>query len=178
MTWSIKVRYKMITEQNNVCIELASKEHQTVLKNLHQFYLHDLSEYTINLNTTPDGLFDNNDVDFYYEKENLYPYLIIVGDEIIGFIFFNLPPNAPDGYHYYISDLFILKKHRHKGYARQAVEHLLDLRQGKYALLELSKNSPAIEFWHRFFEMNQLRYSEVEMIVDEETCLFQGFEII
>ncbi len=159
-------------------LTIAKEEDKDLLKNFHQYYLHDLSEYTSNLKLKADGSFDNDDITYYYKSDNLFPYLIKNDEEVVGFILFNLPPNAPEGYNYYISDLFILKSHRKKGYAGQAIEKLFDLRQGRYALLELNKNRDAIGFWHYFFDKFALNYSEVEMTIDNELCLFQGFDII
>ena len=57
------------------------------IKNIHQNYLHDLSEFNDTLQPNSMGLFDNSFIDSYYHEDNLIPLKITLDNNIIGFVF-------------------------------------------------------------------------------------------
>lgn len=69
-----------------VTIEEAQVKDKEKIKNLFQFYLHDLSEFAETLNVNSQGKFENNDVDTFFGMENAISMTIKIKDEVIGFI--------------------------------------------------------------------------------------------
>lgn len=156
-----------------VQIKAADIKDKEKLKNYFQFYLHDLSEFAETLNVNSLGRFENDDVDIFFQKENLIPMTINIEDEIIGFIFLNKGRTVD----YVINDIFILRKYRNKGLGKAVINKLFKLYPGKYGLIELIKNRPAIEFWHSVFHGNNIEYLEDEAIYDGEACITQKFTV-
>jgi len=142
-----------------------------------QLYLHDLSEYTVNLDVNTEGVFENNDIDLFYEKDALMPLVIEHGGGIVGFILLNTPPYAPQGYDYYINDFFILRKFRGKGIGKLAANELFQAYSGKFAMVQLAQNSTAVNFWKKVLAENGFEYEEKEIEQDGEPCIFQGFMV-
>jgi len=152
----------------------ACDSEKNALKNMFQLYLHDLSAYTTNLNINADGIFENNDIDTYYEKDTLIPMVIQHNNMISGFILLNTPPYASQGYNYYINDFFVLRKFRGKGVGNTAAEELFRAYPGKYAMVQLIKNDVAINFWKRVLNENGFEFEEKEVIIDGDACIFHG----
>ncbi len=161
--------------ESTIEIAEADVKDKEKLKNLFQFYLHDLSEYTDALNVNSQGKFDNNDVDTFFDEANLIPMTIKIREEIIGFIFLN--HSMGKVVDYIINDIFILRKYRNRGIGKVVIDKLFKLYSGNYGLLELIKNKPAIKFWHSVFNDKNLKYEESEIVSDGEDCLMQKFTI-
>lgn len=157
--------------ESNVELTKADANDREKLKNLFQFYLHDLSEYTDALSVNSQGEFDNNDVDLFFDEANLIPLAIKIEKEVIGFIFLNCSKGSVVDY--IINDLFILRKYRKRGIGKVVIDKLFDLYPGKYGLLELINNKPAIKFWHAVFQDKNIEYEEREVVSDGEVCLMQ-----
>lgn len=164
---------------NTLHIELitASDIDKNALKNMHQLYLHDLSEYTDSLDINADGIFETDDIDTYYEMDSLFPILIECNKNIVGFVLLNTPPYAPKGYDYYINDFFILRKFRGQGIGKATAKKLFQTYSGKFAMVQLARNHTAINFWKRVLNENTIEYEEKEKIEDGEPCIFQGFQV-
>ena len=172
-------KIRMIKEKempdHNIDITKADVKDKEKLKKLFQFYLHDLSEYTEALDVNAKGEFDNNDVDAFFDETNLIPMAIKLKEEIIGFIFLN--NSSGNTVDYIINDIFILRKYRNRGIGKEVVNKLFKVYPGKYGLLELAKNKPAVKFWHSVFKDKNLEYQENEIKSDGEDCLMQKFTI-
>lgn len=161
--------------ESKVEIREAEVKDKEVLKKLFQFYLHDLSEYTDALNINSQGEFDNDDVDTFFDETNLNPMTIKIKEEIIGFIFLN--HSMGKAVDYIINDIFILRKYRNRGLGKIVTDKLFRLYPGKYGLIELIKNKPAIRFWHSVFNDKNLKFEESEIVSDGEDCLMQKFTV-
>lgn len=160
--------------EGNIEIAEAEFKDKEKLKNLFQFYLHDLSEYSDALNVNSQCKFDDSDVDVFFDETNLIPMTIKIKEAIIGFIFLNHSMGTVD---YVINDIFILRKYRNRGLGKIVIDKLFKLYPGKYGLLELIRNKPAITFWHSVFNDKNLEYEESEIVSDGEDCLMQKFTI-
>jgi len=163
--------------QENIKLIKAQDSHKAALKNMFQLYLHDLSEYTMNLDVNADGIFESNDVDTFYEQDALIPMMIEHNETIIGFVLLNMPPYAPLGYDYWINDFFILRKFRGQGLGKLVASELFSEYKGKFAMVQLKKNNVAINFWKKVLVENGLKYEEKEVVDEGEECMFQGFEV-
>lgn len=167
----------MVYDELNIKIFEASIEEKEILKNLLALYLHDLSEFTADLNIDSQGFFEYDALEQYYEYESLTPLLYKINNEYSGFILLNNPPYAPKDVDYYINEFFILKKFRRKGLAKKVIKKLFDLYPGRYLVLQMLANRPAINFWHKVYIENNIEYSEDTRDLDGEECLYQKFEV-
>ncbi|MBU8567943.1 GNAT family N-acetyltransferase [Virgibacillus pantothenticus] len=157
----------------SVEIKEANSEDKNSVENLFQFYLHDLSEYTDNLNIAKNGNFDTSDVELFFTKDNLLPLKIVLEDEIIGFIFLIKGKTV----NYVINDMFILRKFRNRGLGKIVVKKVFTQYKGTYAVMQLINNKSAVTFWHSLYNDIQLEYEESQMVSSGETCLLQKFTV-
>ena len=164
-------------EIKDISIFEASIEEKELLRNFLALYLHDLSEYTERLDINRQGFFDYRDLNKYYYRNFLIPLLYKVNQRYAGFILLDQKPYAPKNVDNFINEFFILKKYRRKGIAKMVIKDLFELYPGKYLVLQLSANLPAINFWHRVYEDNGLQYTEIIEELDGEECLSQEFII-
>ena len=153
----------------NIKLERSIDNDKGFIKNIHQYYLHDLSEYNNSLQLNSTGLFDNSFVDSYYCEDNQIPLKITLENNIIGFIFCSISPGPK--VEYIIQDAFILRGYRNRGLCKLALKQLFNLYPGKYGLVILMKNEPAKLFWKHCLEHLGISYTSDEVFVDENLCL-------
>lgn len=157
--------------------EASSVDEKEILRNLLALYLHDLSEFTADLDINERGFFEYEGLNMYYQKETLSPLLYKVDGEYAGFILFNEPPYAPEDVDYNINEFFLLRKYRGKGIAQEVTKELFRQYPGRYMILQLVANTPAIKFWHKVYRNSNLEYTETEKIYDGLDCILQKVEI-
>ena len=161
----------------SIKIEKVDYENKQVLKNIYQYYLHDLSAYN-DEDIDGEGLYDVNFLDLFWEKEGLSAFFIEINEQILGFILLQSGKYAPpSGEDYYVSEFFILKKYRRKGVGRKAVETLFGMFSGNYLLAQMPNNNPAIKFWKSIYLQLTLDYKENLEDSREGKLLFQRFEV-
>jgi predicted acetyltransferase len=158
-------------------LEQATLEAKTRLENLMSLYLHDLSEFTEDLKVSEDGKFHYEGFELYFTSEDLKPFFITYKGEVAGFILLNSGRYVPADIDYIIHEFFLLKGYRRKGIGTAAIRNLMGLYKGKYRLLEIVSNRKAVAFWTRFYEVHQIKYSEVKEIHDGIECVVQSFEV-
>lgn len=165
--------------ENDITIIIfqASNEEKELLKNFLALYLHDLSEFTEDLDIDDKGFFEYDSLDMYYDHKSLIPLLYKVNNTYAGFILLNKPPYTPEGVDYNINEFFILKKFRGKSIARKVIKELFRLFPGKYIVVQLRDNIPAINFWYKVYKENNLKYKENEINLSNEDCISQQFMI-
>lgn len=151
----------MDPQNNEMEVELSilQQKDRHILANLYPLYLHDLSEY-LEMDVDGEGKFDCSPVDLFWKEKNLYPLLIRANHQIAGFILVSGPPYVKPGCDYCIQEFFILKKYRRKGIGMRAANKAFSLFQGKYCLLVISKNEPALHFWRNLHRSNRIAYEE------------------
>lgn len=148
-----------------------------ILQNFYSLYLHDLSKFTTNLDIGPEGAFEFDELDMFWKTDGLTPYFIKMNDEIIGFLLLLERPFLSKENDFGINDLFILNKFKGKGYGQQAVAKLFQMKRGKYFVMELVENTPAVSFWKKVFKELSIEYEEKTELVDDESCFIQTFKV-
>ena len=157
-------------------LKKAEEADKKMLTNLHQLYLHDLSAYIRSLNVNREGVFETDDIDTFYQVDALIPLVIEYEGKTAGFILLNTPPYAKGDY--YINDFFILRKYRGLGIGKLTVKVLFETYKGKYSMMELGTNLPAISFWKKVLTENGIKYEEQEVMDGEDACLVQVFDVL
>lgn len=160
-----------------VTLQKGLEADKTILRNLYSLYLHDLSSCATNIDIGEDGFFHFDDLDMFWRVEGISPYLIKLDDNIIGFLLLLERPFLKKEIDFGINDLFILNKYKGKGLGRQAVNELLQEKRGKYFVVELVENKPAVSFWKKLFTEGNIGFEERAELIDEEPCLIQTFTI-
>jgi len=150
--------YKM--SSNEIKLERVTIESKAKLENLMSIYLHDLSEFADDLKINKDGKFEYDGLEMYFKSEDLTPYFITFQGEVAGFVLFNTGRYAPRDIDYVVHELFLLKGFRNKGIGNSAIRILLDTYKGKYRIVQISSNKPAVNFWTKFYANQGIKYIE------------------
>lgn len=148
-----------------------------ILQNLYSLYLHDLSEFTDSLEVSSNGAFEFDSFDLVWEREGLSPYLLRRDETIVGFLLLLERPFLEKDYDYSVNDIFMLKKYRRKGFTISVLKQLFEQKKGKYYVLELVTNKPAVLFWRNIFSKLDIVFDEKKQTVDEDDCLIQSFQV-
>lgn len=142
----------------------AKPEDRTFIKNIYPFYLHDLSEFTEDIQPGADGTFDVDYVDTYFDEPDHTCLNITLDGRIIGFILLSKFENAKVDY--VIQEAFVLRGFRGKGFGKIIFAKLLELYTGKFALYVLDRNEPAKHFWQRSLVHLGLSFEQEEITED------------
>ena len=166
----------MCLEKNIILIKIG-KEKESILRNLINLYLHDLSEFADDLKTDQEGKFEYDGINYYFIEEELIPFLIYCNDEIAGFILLNTGKYVPGDAQFSIHEIFILKSFRGKGVATIAIKEIFEIYKGKYKVEQLQDNKLAINFWNAFYSKQNIAYKEEIEVIDGFNCCSQIFTI-
>ncbi|XEC95563.1 GNAT family N-acetyltransferase [Paenibacillus tarimensis] len=142
-------------------------EEKTVLHNLIQFYRYDSSEYDGHA-LTNHGLYLYKYLDHQWTDEYRRPLFVKVDGELAGFALVSL--GVPKEFvkvsaaaeTNVISDFFVMRKFRNKGYGKQAAFAIFDQFPGTWEVRQTLANVPAKRFWNKVIhEYTNGLYSEV-----------------
>ncbi|QUG41660.1 GNAT family N-acetyltransferase [Psychrobacillus sp. INOP01] len=150
---------------------------KSILRNFYSLYLHELSNFTTNLDVGEDGAFHYEELDKFWDIDGLSPYFIKLDDEIIGFLLLLERPFLKKSYDYGINDFFILNKYKGKGLAVQAVGKIFEEKPGQYFVLQVVENKRAVAFWKKVYNELNIETDERQDLIDDELCLIQTFKI-
>ncbi|MDR0139480.1 GNAT family N-acetyltransferase [Metabacillus idriensis] len=160
----------------SVTLKEVLETEKSILRNLYSLYLHDLSKFTSMIDNGADGLFEYEGLEKFWEVDGLSPYFIKLDDSIIGFILLLERPFLKKENDIGVNDIFILNKYKGKGMGRQAIEKVFQEKKGKYFVIELIENRPAVSFWKKLYNELNIQYEERQDIIDDELCLIQTFK--
>lgn len=129
-------------------VSLVPAEKYEYVKNLFQYYIYDMSEYT-GWSPYENGTFEVSDLvtglSDYWHKPNHYPYLIMVGDQVAGFSLVRRYPGSDD--YFDMGQFFVLRKFKRKGVGEQAFKQTVARHSGKWVTRVLPNNLGAKKFW-------------------------------
>ncbi|MFE8699962.1 GNAT family N-acetyltransferase [Cytobacillus sp. FJAT-54145] len=161
----------------SLTLQKALPEDKTILENLYSLYLHDLSLYSNSIEVSANGSFIYDDMSMIWNEEGVVPYFIQSGEKLAGFLLLLERPFLKKTSDYSINDIFILNTYRGKGLGQEVLKTLFDQKKGKYFVVELERNKPAVIFWKKVYERLGISYEERKELVDDEPCLIQTFEV-
>ena len=148
-----------------------------ILRNFYSLYLHELSNFTQNLDVGEDGAFHYEELDKFWDVDGLTPYFIKLEDEIIGFILLLERPFLKKNNDYGINDFFILNKYKGKGVAMQAARKIFEEKPGHYFVIQVVENKRAVAFWQKVYKRLNIETHERQELIDNEQCLIQTFKV-
>jgi predicted acetyltransferase len=135
-------------------LEITEAKHaeKAAIENLFPLYLHDLSEFS-DVDVDEQGRFlQEGTLDPWWEKDNLFPFLIRVNHQIAGFALVATPPYVSKGRDYRLNEFFILRRYRQRGVGSAAATAVFDRLPGAWEVGWLPTNLPAAAFWGKAIE--------------------------
>ncbi|SES18872.1 Predicted acetyltransferase [Psychrobacillus sp. OK032] len=118
-----------------------------ILRNLYSLYLHDLSKFTPNIDIGVDVFFHYEDLELFCKTEGLSPHFIKNDNIIIVFLLLLERPLLKKANDFSVNDIFILNKYNDQGLGSKVLGKLFEEKHGKYFVIELVENLPAVSFW-------------------------------
>ncbi len=133
----------------NIKIIPALREHEQVLANLIELYAHDFSEF-VDLKLGADGRFGYESLPLYWQEPDRYPFLIMVDNELAGFLFVRRGSQISDDRDVWdMTEFFVARGFRRLGIGTQAAHTVWRKFPGKWQVRVINRNQPAKEFWER-----------------------------
>ncbi|MDR4985669.1 GNAT family N-acetyltransferase [Bacillus cereus] len=160
-----------------VALQKVQESEKEILRNLYALYLHDLSKFTTNITIGANGFFEYEDLHMFWEVDGITPYFIKADNSIIGFLLLLERPFLKKENDFGINDIFILNQYKGKGIGKKVIGNLLEEKRGRYFVIELIKNIPAISFWKKVYSEMKIEFDEQKQLIDDEECLVQTFKI-
>lgn len=135
-------------DDERVTIQPAKPSDATLIANLLELYVHDLSE-VFSIEPGPDGRFGYPKLPLYWsEPEKRFPFLIRRADQTIGFAFVTRgSPASDDPEVWDIAEFFVLRAHRRSGCGRRAAALLFERFKGRWIVRVSEGNRDALPFW-------------------------------
>jgi len=134
--------------KHNVTLELATERDATLLANLLELYIHDLSEvFPVELGV--DGRFGYGSLSLYWSTPDThFAFLIRLNSRIAGFALVTRgSPATVDSQDLDLAEFFVLRSHRRSGIGRIAAFLLFDHLPGHWIVRVSEANSAAVPFW-------------------------------
>lgn len=156
----------------NISLHLALESEKNIIQNLACFYTYDMSRYCGFLpgwETPHDGRFTCFDLSRYWSEPNRYPFLIKVDNELAGFALVHKIGSSND-VDWTIGEFFIIAKFQGKGVGRTAAHKLFKQFPGKWEVMQIPQNTPAIAFWEKVIgEFSGGDLTKSQKILEEPT---------
>ncbi len=123
----------------------------TLLANLLELYIHDLSGVFPDLTLGPDGRFGYSRLPLYWsEAERRFAFIIRSGGETAGFVLATRgSPVADDPEVHDVAEFFVLRRHRRAGVGRLAASLLWGRLAGRWTVRVTEANAGGVAFWSR-----------------------------
>lgn len=142
--------HDMTAEPKEVALDVATRADSSVLSNLLELYIHDLSEvFPVELGA--DGRFGYPRLELYWsEPQRRFPFLVRCDGRVGGFVLVTRGspvtdnPNVLD-----VAEFFVLRRYRRSGVGRRAAMLLWQRHPGAWIVRVSEGNRPAVPFWTR-----------------------------
>jgi predicted acetyltransferase len=131
-----------------VALSVATARDASVLSNLLELYVHDLSE-AFALELGADGRFGYAKLPLYWsEPERRFPFLIRYGTRLAGFALVTRgSPASEDPEDFDVAEFFIVRRHRRSGVGRRAAFLLWNRFAGRWIVRVSEGNHGGLRFW-------------------------------
>jgi predicted acetyltransferase len=140
-----------MTDAALVSLVPASSADATLLSNLLELYIHDLSAMFPNIALGSDGRFGYPRLPLYWsEPERRFAFILRAADGVVGFALVTRgSPALPDPELLDVAEFFVLRRHRRSGVGRAAAFALWRHLPGKWTVRASQGNPDAVVFWRR-----------------------------
>jgi len=125
----------------------AGPEHQRILENLLELYIHDFSEF-VSVDVCEDGRFGYPDLPLYWREPRRKPFLARIEGKLAGFALVTRGPGlSEDSEAWDMAEFFVLRRYRHRGVGAELAQKIWRVLPGKWQVRVRSNNLPALKFW-------------------------------
>jgi predicted acetyltransferase len=130
-----------------ITFERIGAERDAVLRNLYEHYVHDMSEW-LEIDTRADGTFGFDTSPLW--RGDFAVYLAHADGALAGFgVVASAEPWLGTPASRDVKDLFVLRRHRHRGVGEALAVHLWNQFPAEWLVRVLAANKPALPFWRR-----------------------------
>jgi predicted acetyltransferase len=135
-------------------LDSASPSDATLLANLLELYIHDLSEFFPDVEIGEDGRFGYRRLQLYWSQpENHFAFLIKLDSRVAGFALAKRGSAAvEDPMVLDVAEFFVLRQYRGADVGRRAAFLLWGRLAGNWTVRVLETNRDAMAFWRRIIE--------------------------
>ncbi|MCL2404699.1 MAG: GNAT family N-acetyltransferase [Defluviitaleaceae bacterium] len=152
----------------------AGKKH--VLRNMLELYFYDCCEFddeedSLELNEA--GLYGYRYLDYYWNEDDRYPYIVKVNGNLAGFSLIRTLGHEPLTFS--ISEFFVMKKYRNIGIGAAMSTKMFELHKGKWIINTPIKNITAQHFWRKAAKNASLGVYD-EYLIDNGRRMEWGFD--
>ena len=140
-----------VTRSAAVSLDAATVADATLLGNLLELYIHDLSAACPDVVLGPDGRFGYPKLPRYWsEPDCRFAFLIRVDDHVAGFVLVTRgSPASDDPDALDVAEFFVLRRYRGTGVGRHAAELLWRRLPGRWTVRVSEANTDGLAFWQR-----------------------------
>jgi len=138
----------------DIKIEKIENKDKSVLTNLFQLYLHDITA-SLAMDVNEHGLFEYNEIDYYFNGDkNHYAYFIKVDNQYAGFALIdnNFMVLEKKENNYDFSEMFILNAYKGKGIGKIVADKIFDIHRGNWEVKPVPRSDGAKRFWERIIK--------------------------
>ncbi len=141
----------MSSLDNHVTVRRADVDGCTVIEQMMQFYMYDLSQwYPLVLNES--GMYTLSPKADYWADAATIPYLIDVNDELAGFAVVD-GDRIDQQTDFNLGYFFIMPRYRGQGVGKAAFQQIVQRHIGQWEIYFLSQNQLAAHFWPNAIQM-------------------------
>jgi predicted acetyltransferase len=134
---------------HTVALDAAAPTDATLLANLLELYIHELSPLFPSIELGPDGRFGYPKLPLYWsERDRRFPFLIRCNGRTAGFVLATRgSPAADDPAVFDVAEFFVLRRYRRSGVGREAAYLLWESLPGTWIVRVSEGNTGALTFW-------------------------------
>ncbi len=144
-------------------IERVTEKDRSLLSELMQEYLHELSDF-YDLSKDEQGRYLYRWFDSYFTSDHRQAYLFYVQDEVIGFAMINHHCFIDRPADWCLSEFYVCSFCQGKGYGTKAMKLLLKQMPGTWQLKYSLSNTKAVHFWDKLAK----EYSSQVLALNED----------
>jgi predicted acetyltransferase len=140
-----------LAHPQDICLDAATVADDTLLSNLLELYIHDLSAVFPNIEMGADGRFGYPKLPLYWiDSERRFAFLIKCDGQIAGFVLVSRgSPVVDDPDVLDTAEFFVLRRYRRIGVGRHAAFLLWNRLPGKWIVRVSEGNAGGLLFWTR-----------------------------
>jgi predicted acetyltransferase len=138
-----------MTDPHEISLDVATSADATLLSNLLELYIHDLSEVFPSVEPGSDGRFGYSKLALYWsEPERRFPFIIRCAARVVGFALATRGSPATDDPEVFdVAEFFVIRRYRRSGVGRRAAVLLWNRLPGQWIVRVSEGNPGALPFW-------------------------------
>jgi predicted acetyltransferase len=137
---------------NDIEIVPATQEHELIITNLFELYVHDFTEFH-HLDLDRNGRFGYEYLSLNWKKQGRHPFLISVNGNLAGFAFVKKGSELCGSRAVWdVSEFFVVRAYRKQGIGTRVAHELWKRFLGPWEIRVMPMNRVALRFWEQAVE--------------------------